>query len=285
MSGMRPGLVEITDLLWPVDAGGLRLPVRRDEVAGRLDAAGQRRAARIVSAMPATGDVVDAEYVDALGMRVHCELQRLGEELQLGRRVAALLTPVLARTGAVRVVDVGCGLGFVVRWLAATGRLGDGVELVGMDLNPVLVAEATRLAGAEHLRCRFEHGDALAADQVAGDGARTIVISTGLLHHLPGPDLPHFFAAQARLGVAAFAHWDIVPCLWSTLGAWVFHQARMREPVSRHDGVVSARRSHPARVLLDAARSGAPGYQVTVAETRWQPCALDVLRPVLGIRA
>ena len=39
MSGMRPGLVEITDLLWPVDAGGLRLPVRRDEVAGRLAAA------------------------------------------------------------------------------------------------------------------------------------------------------------------------------------------------------------------------------------------------------
>ena len=284
MSGMRPGLVEITDLLWPVDAGGARLPVHRDEAAGRLAAAGQRRAARIVSAMPVEGGVLDSEYVDALGLRVHCELQRLGEELQLGRRVAALLTPVLARTGAIRVVDVGCGLGFVVRWLAATGRLGDRVELVGVDLNPVLVAEATRLAEAENLHCRFEHGDALAADGATGDGARTIIISTGLLHHLPGPDLRQFFAAQARLGVAAFAHWDIVPCIWSTLGAWVFHQARMREAVSRHDGVVSARRSHPGWALLDAARSGAPGYQVAVLETKWHPRALDVLRPVLGIR-
>lgn len=51
------------------------------------------------------------------------------------------------------------------------------------------------------------------------------------MHHLPEPELAEFFAAQARLGVAAFAHWDIAPCLWSTLGAWVFHQARMREPV------------------------------------------------------
>jgi SAM-dependent methyltransferase len=188
------------------------------------------------------------------------------------------------RTGA-RVVDVGCGLGYVVRWLAATRRLGDRVELVGMDLNPVLVAKAARLAEAEDLDCRFEHGDALAAGAAAGGGARTIVISTGLLHHLPGPDLPKFFAAQARLSVAAFAHWDIVPCGWSTVGAWVFHQARMREAVSRHDGVVSARRSHRASVLLAAARSGAPGYQVTVLETKWHPRAVDVLRPVLGVRA
>jgi len=110
-------------------------------------------------------------------------------------------------------------------------------------------------------------------------------MSTGLLHHLPGPDLPQFFAGQARLGVAAFAHWDIVPGAWSTLGAWVFHQARMREAVSRHDGVVSARRSHRADVLLAAARSGAPDYQVAVLETKRHPRALDVLRPVLGVRA
>jgi len=163
-------------------------------------------------------------------------------------------------------------------------REHDGVELIGIDLNPVLVVEAARLAMAEKLDCRFEHGDGLADGVAVNDGARTVVISTGLLHHLPGPDLPEFFATQARLGVAAFAHWDIVPCAWSTLGAWVFHQARMRERVSRHDGVMSARRSHRAGVLLAAARSGAPGYQVAVLETKWHPRSLDVLRPVLGVR-
>jgi len=68
--------------------------------------------------------------------------------------VAALLEPVLVRTGAVRVVDVGCSLSYMVRWLAATRLLGERIELVGMDLNPVLVAGAARLAEAENLDCR-----------------------------------------------------------------------------------------------------------------------------------
>lgn len=261
------------------------------EVVARLAGIGQRGAARIVGRMPSVDGVLDAGYVDALGVRVHCELQRLGEELQFGRRVAALLGPLVADLrrrggGAVRVVDVGCGLGFVLRWLSATAALGDDVELVGVDTNPVLVAEAGRLAEREGWRCRFVRGDAFEPDVAVEQGARTVVISSGLMHHLPGSVLEEFFAAQARLGVAAFAHWDIAPCAWSTLGAWVFHQARMREPVSRHDGVMSARRAHPAQVLEAAARAGAPGYDARVLEGwRWYPRALDVLRPIAGIRA
>jgi SAM-dependent methyltransferase len=241
--------------------------------------------------MPAAGEVLDPGYVDALGLRVHRELQRLGEELQLGRRVAALLRPVVETVrrrgaGQVRVVDVGCGLGFVVRQMAASRALGPGVELAGVDLNPVLVAEARRLAELEGLACRFTHGDAFKPGLAVDDGACSIIISTGLMHHLPERGLPEFFAAQARLGVVAFAHWDIAPCLWSTTGAWVFHRARMREAVSRHDGVLSARRAHDAPVLAAAARTGAPGYDVRVLEgSRWHPRALDVLRPVVGIRA
>ncbi len=289
---MTAGLLEITDLLWPVDAGGTRLPALRAEVLAQLAGRGQQRAARIVARMPAAGGVLDAGYLDALAIRVHCELQRLSEELQLGRRIAALLAPLAAALrreagGApVRVVDVGCGLGYVVRALAAAAALGPDVELVGVDLNPVLAAEASRLAGLEGLACRFTHGDAFEPGLAVTDPARTVIISSGLLHHLPAAALPEFFAAQGRLGVAAFAHWDIAPCRWSTAGAWVFHQARMREPVSRHAGVLSARRAHPAAVLQAAAQAGAPGYQVRVLEgPRWQPRALDVLRPVVGVRS
>ncbi|MGH3396576.1 MAG: methyltransferase domain-containing protein [Streptosporangiaceae bacterium] len=287
---MAAGRVEITDLLWQVDAAGARLPVAKGDVLSRLRRGGQHRAARIVSAIPAAGGILDPDYVDALGLRVHCELQRLGEELQFGRRVAARLSPIIETmrrrgAGPVRVVDVGCGLGFVVRAMAAASALGPDVELVGVDLNPVLVAEARRLAEREGLSCRLVQGDALRPGVAVLDGASCVVMSTGLLHHLPEPELAGFFAAQARLGVAAFAHWDIAPCPWSTLGAWVFHQARMREPVSRHDGVLSARRSYPAAALLAAARAGAPGYDIQVPEgPRWHPRALDVLRPVIGIR-
>lgn len=288
---MAARLLEITDLLWQVDADGVPVPVAKADALIRLRERGQRRAARIVSAIPDADGVLDPGYVDALGFRVHCELQRLGEELQLGRRVTALLGPVVEAVrrrgaGQVRVIDVGCGLGFVVRAMAACMALGRDVELVGVDLNPVLVAHARRLAEREGLACRFVQGDALRPGVAVDDGACCVVISSGLLHHLPEAGLEEFFAAQARLGVAAFAHWDIAPCLWSTLGAWVFHQARMREPVSRHDGVLSARRAYPAGTLEAAARSGAPGYDVRVPEgSRWHPRALDVLRPVVGIRA
>lgn len=288
---MRARLLEITDLLWSVDSDGAAVPVAKADVVDRLRVLGQHRAARIVSAIPAAEGILDPGYVDALGVRVHCELQRLGEELQFGRRVAALLCPVvdaIRRRGAgpVRVVDVGCGLGYVVRAMASSSALGPDVELVGVDLNPVLIAEARRLAGREGLACSFAQGDAFRPGLAIRDGACSIIISSGLLHHLPEPGLAEFFAAQSRLGVAAFAHWDIAPCLWSTIGAWVFHRARMREPVSRHDGVLSARRSYTASVLEAAARTGAPGYDVQVLEgSHWHPRALDVLRPVVGIRA
>jgi 2-polyprenyl-3-methyl-5-hydroxy-6-metoxy-1,4-benzoquinol methylase len=150
--GARP--LEITDLLWQVDGGGARTPVVKAEALAQLAERGQRRAMRIVARMPATDGVVDPSYADALGVRVHCELQRLSEELQFGHRVAALLLPLvsgLRAAGPVCVLDVGCGLGYVVRWLAATSALGPGVSLVGVDLNPALVAEAGWLAQLEGL--------------------------------------------------------------------------------------------------------------------------------------
>jgi len=270
-------------------------------VVERLRASGQERAARIVSRLPVTeGDVLDIRHVDALGIRVHAELQRLAEELLLWRRVRATLAPLLvdlrhrasvaAASGEsvarpLRMVDVGCGLGYVVRALAARVDLGADVELVGVDLNPVLVGEARRLAQVEGLAARFVVGDALDPGVAVDDGAITLVISTGLLHHLPADALPGFFAAHERLGVAAFAHWDLVPGRVARVGSWVFHRARMREPVSRHDGNLSVRRAHDPGLLREALESGAPTYEIPDASgDRWQLRAVEVLRPTVGVR-
>ena len=283
---MMISMEELTDLIVATDpVSGTRLPVRRDAVIAQLTAGGQDRAARLARRLPARDGVLVAEEIDALQIRVHCELQRLGEELQLPRRIAEWLVRWRAtRPGEpIRVIDVGCGLGHVVRWLAAYDALGPGADLVGVDLNRALVTRAAELAAAEGLHCRFIAGDALAPGVAGDDGMTTVVISSGLLHHLPASALPEFFAAQRDRRVAAFAHWDIDPGPWTTFGAWIFHRARMREPVSRHDGVLSARRAHPASVLLAAARAGAPDYRPACADgPRWWPRLSEVLRPVTG---
>lgn len=278
-------VLEICDLIGVWDpVTGERAPIVKDAVVARLRQAGDRRAARIVERMPAAGELLDPESVDRLFIRVHTELQRLGEELRMVRRFAELLVPILAaaRSAGVRplrVVDIGCGLGHVIRGFAASAELGEDVELVGVDANPVLVAEATRLARAERLTCRFVRADAFALTEPA-----TVYISNGLLHHVPAAALAGFFRAQDRPGTVAFVHYDIAATRLAPVGAWVFHRARMREPLGRHDGAASARRTHRDPVLLDAA-SQADGMEIFLFEPVWHTnpfCA--AMRPVIGIR-
>lgn len=283
--------IEITDLLVDVGPDGERRPVRRADVVDACRAAGDRWGARIAGTLPAPDGWLDAERVDRLRVVVHGEIQRLSEEFRQGERMAAHLRPVLdalraaAVTPPYRVVDVGCGTGYVVRWLAAhADRLGPDVELVGVDLDAALVAEARRLAAAEGLNGRFAVADAFALDEPA-----TVLISTGVLHHFRGPDLDRFFAAHERSPALAFVHVDFQPSAIAGFGAWLFHRARMRLALSRHDGIRSAQRAHPSERLLDAATTSAPSFTTVVSRRRVRgtpfPCVLADLvgeRPEVG---
>jgi SAM-dependent methyltransferase len=274
--------MEISDLIIRHDTvTGARLPVRRDDVVDALRAAGDRRGARIVASLPHRDGVLDGPAVERLLVRTHTELQRLNEELRIGEQLAQLLAALLAAVSRhgerPRVVDVGCGIGYVIRRLAATGVLGD-VELCGVDFNAALVDEANRLADAEGLPCRFVHGDAFALP-----GGATIYTSNGLLHHLRGADLAAFFRAQDGAGARAYCHFDIAATRLAPLGAWIFHRARMREPLGRHDGVASARRAHADHELMAAAGS-APGLvPVLYRPTRHSNPFSASMRPMLGV--
>ncbi|TVY99864.1 hypothetical protein EAS64_40175 [Trebonia kvetii] len=93
---MGARLLEITDLLWPVDSRGAPVPAMKADVLNALRGRGQRGAAAIVSAIPAAAGILDPAYVDALGLRVHLELQRLGEELALGKDPVTASAAVLS---------------------------------------------------------------------------------------------------------------------------------------------------------------------------------------------
>lgn len=249
-------LLEISDLIVDFDVETLaRRPVLRAEVIEQFQRVGDRRAARIVANMPATSGVIDPDYVDRLLVKVHFEMQRLSEEFQHGQRVFELLVPLLgtfAEQGVpppYRIVDIGCGTGYVIRWLAARGVFEHEVELLGTDFNVALIQEANRLKELEQLRCQFQVINAFTLDEPA-----TIYLSTGVVHHFRGNALEQFMEQHDQPGTQAFVHFDFQPSLMAWPGAWMFHYLRMREPLSRHDGVISARRAHAATTLLKAVR-------------------------------
>ena len=276
-----PEPLEISDLIVDYDPETLeRRPVRRSAVIERLIENGQARAARIVEKLSASNDILDPRHCDAVLLRSHIELQRLSEEMRQADRLRATLLPLLdaLREAGVkpplRVVDVGCGLGYVIRALAAHGRLGRDVELVGCDMNAELVRQAQKLAEAEALTCELVVANAF---RLAQPGH--IFISTGVVHHFRGPSLEELFRGQ-RQGWG-FLHFDMRASALTPLGSWMFHSSRMREPLARHDGVASARRAHDVNTLLSAARKG----------TDFTCAALDgsrglfsvIIRPMVGV--
>ncbi len=271
---------EISDVVVSFDARTLsRRAVLRDDAAAALTRAWPRR---IVRRLVADVDgVLDPGAVDRELVAAHRELQRLNEEFQQGARLRAVLRPLVALAQAQglarpRIVDVGCGIGFAVRWLAAYGGLD--AELVGCDFNPALLGEAQAAAAADGLDCHFVRDDAF-SPRVGAD----VFTSCGVMHHFRDEGLAQFFAGQAR-GLA-FVHYDIAPSPLAPIGAALFHFARMRVPLARHDGIRSALRAHDDTALLTAARGALPDFVIGVYDgPRSRLSLTKVLRPVVGVR-
>jgi SAM-dependent methyltransferase len=144
------------------------------------------------------------------------------------------------RGDGLRVVDVGCGYGDMLRrihrWAKARGV---EVELTGVDLNPDAI-RAAKEATPTAQRIQWRVGDAL-----SGDGAvdADVVVSSLLTHHLSDPQivaLLRWMERTAHLGwFVNDLHRQAVP----------YHLFRFVSPVLklhrfvRNDGPVSIRRS------------------------------------------
>jgi SAM-dependent methyltransferase len=280
---------EISDLIVDFDPDTLaRRRVVKREVVARLEAEGRRAPLRVAQRLSEDADgMLDPREIDGILVRSHLELQRLHEEFRVGRSVRAILAPLVALARGVvperplRIVDIGCGLGFVARWLAAYGELGDDVEIIGVDYNEALVHAASELARAERTPVTFVAANAFRLSPPAH-----LYMSTGVLHHFRGQDLGRLFREHARARAFGFLHLDIRPSLISPLGSWIFHQARMREPLARWDGYWSAVRAHAASTLIDAARDGAPNFTTATVDAHPGIHALvRIFQALVGVRA
>lgn len=278
---------EISDRIVAFDTNTLaRQPVKKRVVVDEFRSLNNRLATTIVERLPAGNDGnLDPDVIDRLLVSVHCEMQRISEEFQHGRRVAELLNPILQglrdrkADRPLRVVDIGCGTGFVARWLTAHKALAADVELIGADYHPALIEEARRLAAAENLSCRFEVANAFRLEQSA-----TVFMSTGILHHFRGRELIDLFAQHNRPGTCAFLHFDFHQSKFAPFGSWLFHAVRMREPLAKHDGVLSAVRAYESEDLLLAARTGAPDFMSAVYGTKlWKLPIPRAFHSLVGI--
>lgn len=284
----NPAQPEITDLIVQHDPQTLRrLPVRKQELLEVFSRFHNRQALRAVLALPDNAGILDDRELDVLLLTVHWEMQRLAEEFYHGRRVWELLRPVIAsiRQAGVcetlRIVDVGCGIGYTTRWLAANIPLADhNIQLIGMDLNSTLIAEANRLASAESLPCQFLHGDAFSREH-----SSHILLSTGVIHHFRDDALLEFLRQHDQPRTQAFLHFDFQPWFLAPIGSLFFHYLRMRTAIARHDGVLSAIRAYNARTLTEAAHASAPDFAAGIYGAKiWSTPVPRVFHTLVGVR-
>jgi SAM-dependent methyltransferase len=139
-----------------------------------------------------------------------------------------------------RIVDVGCGYGDMLRRIDAwAGRRGIAVTLTGIDLNPDAI-RAAREATPPTQRIDWLVGDAL-SDHPTDD--TDVVLSTLLTHHLPNPEIVRFLGWMEETAQRGWfindLHRQPVPYhlfrLLARFSNW--------HPFVRNDGPVSIRRS------------------------------------------
>lgn len=113
------------------------------------------------------------------------------------------------------VLDLGCGTGIDAVNLA--GTLGSGVNVVGIDHDPALLAKATESA-VDVPNVRFEQGEA--TQLPFADGALAGLRAERLVQHLPEPDLA--FQEMYRV-LAKGQPIAIVETVWSSLMFYTRH--------------------------------------------------------------
>jgi SAM-dependent methyltransferase len=174
----------------------------------------------------------------------------------------------------VRIVDVGCGGGDLLRQIAGWAqRRGTAVRLTGIDLNPYATRAAKEFT-PEDSDITWVTGDALLFQPEA---PVDIVVSSLMAHHLEDEEI---VALLRWMDTTAQAGWfinDLARSAWSgRIFGGIAALARSHRFV-RHDGPVSFRRAFRQEDwvrLLAAAR--VPREAVTVQS--WRPGRLCVGR-------
>jgi 2-polyprenyl-3-methyl-5-hydroxy-6-metoxy-1,4-benzoquinol methylase len=172
-----------------------------------------------------------------------------------------------------RILDVGFGDGDMLRTIARWAKkLGQPVELVGIDLNPRSLV-AARTATPADFAIDWRIGDYAA---LAG-GGWDVVLSSLVAHHMTHDQLVAFLRFMDAEADEGWFINDLHRHGFAYLGFPVLATIMRWHPIVRHDGQLSVARSYrPAEwppILAEAGVSGATvrrnfPFRLCVAKTR-----------------
>ena len=167
-----------------------------------------------------------------------------GREILYRRRILPAI-----RNGAKSILDVGCGGGDVIRYLARRAQAdGYAIDFCGIDPDERAIAFAKAHGTAE--RVRFE------CDDIYNLSRRyDLLISNHVLHHLDSAEVARFCNATSALCNYAIVHSDLCRSAWALslfpfVGVW-FHGSFILR-----DGMTSIRRAFSPSELAELAPEG-----------------------------
>jgi len=188
-----------------------------------------------------------------------------------------VLTPAARMAGSPTVMEVGCGGGDVLLWLARAARAqGTRLSLVGVDADERALETARKtLAGVPELRLRR----ATIADLPSLEPA-DFVFCNHVLHHVPPAEIPVALAtlrrtAKRRLLVNDLERSSIAYALFSGLASVAFTDSFVRS-----DGLLSIRKGFRAHELAAAcAEAGFPSATRILRLFPWRVVILAAGEP------
>jgi len=165
---------------------------------------------------------------------------------------AVVATATDAAAPRLTLVDVGTGAADIPAALARrSARRGRPLEAVAVDSRPEVIEAAVALrpslATTPGLTLRVADGRRLPFD----DGAFDVGHSSLVIHHLEPDDAVAFLVELRRVSRLGLVVNDLLRSRLTWLGADVLGRVATRNPLSRNDAPLSARRAYTERELVE----------------------------------
>lgn len=180
--------------------------------------------------------------------------------IRLSQRALARLLAPSTPGDTLLLLDVGTGAGDIpaalIEW---AHRREIRLHVVGVDRSVVILQHARSTAPSPGL---------VAADGgrlPLRDGAVDVAHCSLLLHHLDPPDAIPLLAEMARVARRGVIVNDLLRSRIGFAGAWLLGRIATRNPLTRHDAPLSARRAYTLAEMTDLL--AAAGLRLVAADT------------------